>query len=156
MRSQGRPAAAEVDGALCSPAFTKPEAFACAGSVARRPCLSGWREGHAVQTVVVRAGALRETFRQYRASVVTAEALVWHHGYKGLDAALKAAENPTGDLRENLRAELVAKFAADRYLCFKHADILQRAAMLEVWSRRRGQMIRVADAPLAEIAPAIA
>ena len=97
-----------------------------------------------------------ETFRQYRASVVTAEALVWHHGYKGLDAALKAAENPTGDLREDVRAELVAKFAADRYLCFKHADILQRAAMLEVWSRRRGQMIRVADAPLAEIAPAIA
>ena len=33
-----------------------------------------------------------ETFRQYRAAVVTAEALIWHHGYKGLDAALKAAE----------------------------------------------------------------
>jgi len=36
----------------------------------------------------VRAHA--ETFRQYHAAVVTAEALIWHHGYKGLDAALKA------------------------------------------------------------------
>jgi hypothetical protein len=97
-----------------------------------------------------------ETLRQYRSAVVTAEALIWHHGYKGLDAALKAAENPTGDLREDVPAELVAKFAADRYLCFKHADVLQRAALLELWSRRRGQMIRVADAPLAEVAPATA
>ena len=32
-----------------------------------------------------------ETFRQYRVAMVTAEALIWHHGYKGLDAALKAA-----------------------------------------------------------------
>ena len=37
-----------------------------------------------------------ETFRQYRTAVVTSEALIWHHGYKGLDAALKAAEAPTG------------------------------------------------------------
>ena len=84
-----------------------------------------------------------ETFRQYRAAVVTAEALIWHHGYKGLDAALKASEAPTGDLRENVRAELVAKLAADRYLCFKQADLPQRAAMLELWGRRRGQMVRV-------------
>jgi hypothetical protein len=97
-----------------------------------------------------------ETFRQYRAAVVTAKALIWNHGYKGLDAALKAAENPRGDLREDVRAELVAKLAADRYLCFKHADVFGRAAMLEVWSRRRGQMIRVADAPLTEASPAIA
>jgi hypothetical protein len=83
---------------------------------------------------------------------VTAEALVWHHGYKGLDAALKAAEAPTGDLREDVRAELVAKLAADRYLCFKHADLSGRAAMLERWARRRDQMIRVAGAPRAEVA----
>ena len=95
-----------------------------------------------------------ETLRQYRSAVVTAEALIWHHGYEGLDAALEAAENPTGDLREDVRAELVARFAADRYLCFKHADVLQRAAMLEVWRRRRGQMIRVAEAPLADVVPA--
>jgi hypothetical protein len=97
-----------------------------------------------------------ETFRQYRAAVVTAEALIWHHGYKGLDTALKAAEAPTGDLREDVRAELVAKIAADRYLCFKHADVFERAAILEVWSRRRGQMIRVADAPLTGAALALA
>jgi hypothetical protein len=98
-----------------------------------------------------------ETFRQYGTAMVTAEALVWHHGYKGLDSALKAAEAPpTGDLREDVRVELVAKLAADRYLCFKHADVFERAAMLNVWSRRRGQMIRVADAPLAAAAPLIA
>jgi hypothetical protein len=28
-----------------------------------------------------------ETSRQYRAAVPTAEALIWHHGHKGLDAA---------------------------------------------------------------------
>ena len=97
-----------------------------------------------------------ETFMQYRAAVVTAEALIWHHGYKGLDAALKASEAPTGDLREDVRAELVAKLAADRYLCFKHADLAQRAAMLELWSRRRGQMVRVNEAPLPEVVPASA
>lgn len=86
-----------------------------------------------------------ETFRQYRTAMTTAEALIWHHGYKGLDAALKAAEAPTGELQEDVRAELVAKFAADRYICFKHADLAERAMMLERWSRRRGQMIRVAE-----------
>jgi hypothetical protein len=90
--------------------------------------------------------AQMETLRQYRSAVVTAEALVWQHGYKGLDAALKAAESPTGDLREDVRADLVAKIAAGRYLQFKHADVFERAMMLEVWSRRRGQMIRT-DAP---------
>jgi hypothetical protein len=98
-----------------------------------------------------------ETFRQYRSAVVTAEALIWHHGYKGLDAALKAAEAPaTGGLREDVRVELVAKLAADRYLCFKHADVFERAAMLDVWRRRQGQMIRVADAPLAAATPVVA
>lgn len=104
---------------------------------------------------MVRAGARRD-LRHYRAAVVTAEALIWHHGYKGLDAALKAAENPSGDLREDVRAELVAKLAADRYLCLKHADVFERAAMLEVWSRRRGQMILSPDAPPREAALAIA
>jgi hypothetical protein len=102
------------------------------------------------------ARARLEPFRQYRSAVVTAEALVWHHGYKGLDAALKAAENPTGDLREDVRAELVAKLAADRYLCFKHADVFQRAAMLEVWSRRRGQMIHGAEGWSSDAFPASA
>jgi len=83
-----------------------------------------------------------EFLRQYRSAVVTAEALVWHHGYKGLDAALSVAESPAGDLRAKVRAELVARLAADRYLAFKHADIIRRAELLECWSRRRGQMIR--------------
>ena len=95
-----------------------------------------------------------ETFRQYRAAVVTSEALVWHHGYKGLDAALKAAETPTGNLREDVRAELVAQFAADRCLQFKQADVVERAVLLDLWSRRRGQMICTAEAPFEKAAPA--
>jgi len=102
----------------------------------------------------VRAHA--ETFRQYRTAVVTAEALVWHHGYKGLDAALKAAETPTGDLRQDVHAELVAKLAADRYLCFKHANMVERAAMLDQWGRRRGQMIHPIGTPCSEVISATA
>lgn len=83
-----------------------------------------------------------EIVRQYRTAVVTAEALVWHHGYKGLDAALTAAESPPTDLRANVLAQLVARIAADRYMTFKHADVLERAALLNRWSMRRGQMIR--------------
>ena len=83
-----------------------------------------------------------EFLRQYRPAVVTAEALIWHHGYKGLDAALKAAEAPTGSFRDDLRAELVAKIAVARYLMFKDADAVRRAALLELWSQRKGQMIR--------------
>jgi hypothetical protein len=89
-----------------------------------------------------------ETFRQYRTAVVTAEALVWHHGYRGLGSALRAAEAPpTGNFREDVRADLVAKLAADRTLCFKHADLFERAAMLDRWARRRGQMICPAETP---------
>lgn len=97
-----------------------------------------------------------ETFRQYRSAVVTAEALIWHHGTKGLDAALKAAEAPTGNLREDVRAELVAKFAADRYLCFKHADVFGHAVMLDVWGRRPGQMIHVGNTQAPSGVPASA
>jgi antirestriction protein ArdC len=87
------------------------------------------------------AQAQIETVRQYQAAVVTAEALIWHHGYKGLDAALKAAEAPTGDAREDIRAELVARIAADRYLRLKEASLIERAALLQAWSQRNGQMI---------------
>jgi hypothetical protein len=82
-----------------------------------------------------------ETLRQYRSAVATAEALIWHHGYKGLDATLKGAEGPTGDVREVVRAELVVRLAADRYMFFKQADVVQRSALLALWSRRKGRMI---------------
>lgn len=97
-----------------------------------------------------------ETVRQYRSAVVTAEALVWHHGYKGLEAALKAAEAPTGNLRKDVRADLVARLAADRYLCFKHAGMAERAILLERWSRRRGQMIYVIEGSAPTRVPASA
>jgi hypothetical protein len=95
-----------------------------------------------------------EAPRQYQSAVVTAEALIWHHGYKGLDAALKAAESPTGNLREDARAELVARFAADRYMQFKHADLATRAALLDDWSRRPGQLIYEAEPPSTKVAAA--
>ena len=37
-----------------------------------------------------------ETFMQYRAAVVTAEALIWHHGYKGLDAGVEGVRGTDG------------------------------------------------------------
>ena len=82
---------------------------------------------------MVPAGARRDV-PAIRLGGREAEALIWHHGYKGLDAALKAAEAPTGQLRQDVRAELVAKLAADRCIGFKHPDVAERAAMLEVWS----------------------
>jgi hypothetical protein len=106
----------------------------------------------AVQALVVRACSRRDV-HAVPSGVVTAEALIWHHGYKGLDAALKASEARTGDLREDVRAE---KLAADRYLCFKHADLAQRAAMLELWSRRRGPDGPGERSPLPEVVPASA
>jgi hypothetical protein len=87
-----------------------------------------------------------EILRQYRPAVVTAEALVWHQGYKGLDAALREVEGAgRRSIRDHVRAELVALLAADRYLAFRDADLVERARMLETWSRRRGQMIRSSD-----------
>ena len=83
-----------------------------------------------------------ERLRQYRSAVVTAEAMIWHHGYKGLDAALKAIEAEPEDFRERVRAALVARLAADRYQRFKQEDVFERALLLERWSQRRGQMIR--------------
>lgn len=64
--------------------------------------------------------------------MVTAEALVWYHGYQGLDAALKAVEEPKADdMPGKVRAHLVAQIAADRYSQFKQADVFERALMLE-------------------------
>jgi hypothetical protein len=82
-----------------------------------------------------------EILRQYRAAIVTAEALVWHHGYKGLDAALRAAETRTGNVREDVRTHLIARFAADRHMQFKRVDVFGRAQLLEYWRQRKGQMI---------------
>ena len=84
-----------------------------------------------------------ELLRQSRAAVVTAEALVWHHGYKVWMQLCRLLKSPADDLRVKVRAELVARLAADRYMAFKHADVLRRGELLERWSRRRGQMIRV-------------
>jgi hypothetical protein len=93
------------------------------------------------QTLLEKGRIAVERLRQYRSAVVTAEALVWHHGYKGLDTALKAIEAEPEDFRERVRADLVARIAADRYQQFKQADVFERALLLDCWSRRLGQMI---------------
>lgn len=94
------------------------------------------------QTFLERCRIAVERLRQYRSAVVTAEAMIWHHGYNGLDAALKAIEAEPEDFCERVRADLVARLAADRYQRFKQADVFERALLLEQWSQRRGQMIR--------------
>lgn len=109
-------------------------------STDRRP---GTYRGRGVsQTFLERCRIAVERLRQYRSAVVTAEALVWHHGYKGLDTALMAIEAEPEDFRERVRADLVARLAADLYQRFKQADVFERALLLERWSQRRGQMIR--------------
>lgn len=90
------------------------------------------------QTFLEKCRIAVERLRQYRSAVVTAEALVWHHGYKGLDTALKAIEAAPEVFCERVRADLVARLAADRYQWFKQADVFERALLLERWSRRRG------------------
>lgn len=94
------------------------------------------------QTLLEKCRIAMERLRQYRSGMVTAEAMIWHHGYKGLDAALKEVEAEPEDFRERIRADLVARIAADRYQRFKQADVFERALLLERWSQRRGQMIR--------------
>ena len=73
---------------------------------------------------------------------------------QGVDAALKAAEAPAASFREDMRAELVPRPAAHRYLYFKYADFAERAALLERWSRRRGQMILIPEGPPEQTVPA--
>ncbi len=94
------------------------------------------------QTFLEKCRITVERLRQYRRAVVTAEALVWHHGYDGLEAALKAIEAAPEDLRERVWADLVARIAAERYQRFKQADVFERALILDRWSQRRGQLIR--------------
>ena len=91
------------------------------------------------QTFLKRCRIAVERLRQYRNAVVTAEAMIWHHGYKGLYGGLKAIEAEPEDIRERVRADLVACLAADRYQRFKQADAFERALLLEGWSQRRGQ-----------------
>lgn len=123
--------------------FTKSARHHCTAGPIRPIVARGTIRGGGVsQTFLERCRIAVERLRQYRSAVVTAEAMIWHHGYKGLDAALKAIEAEPEDFRERVRADLVARLAADRYQRFKQADVFERALLLERWSQRRGQMIR--------------
>ncbi len=123
--------------------FTKSARHRCTAGPSRPIVARGLIGGRGVsQTFLERCRIAIERLRQYRSAVVTAEAMIWHHGYKGLDAALKAIEAEPEDFRERVRADLVARLAADRYQRFKQADVFERALLLERWSQRRGQMIR--------------
>ena len=123
--------------------FTKRARHRCTAARVDRSSPRGHIGGRGVlQTFLERCRVAVERLRQYRSAVVTAEAMIWHHGYKGLDAALKAIEAEPEDFRERVRADLVARLTADRYQRFKQADVFERALLLERWSQRRGQMIR--------------
>lgn len=123
--------------------FTKSARHRCTAGPSRRILARGLIGGRGVsETFLERCRIAVERLRQYRSAMVTAEAMIWHHGYKGLDAALKAIEAEPEDFRERVRADLVARLAADRYQRFKQADVFERALLLERWSQRRGQMIR--------------
>jgi hypothetical protein len=62
--------------------FTKATSRACAGAAASAIIARGGGDGMLSRFWwFVRAHF--ETFRQYPTAVTTAEALIWHHGYKG-------------------------------------------------------------------------
>ena len=81
-----------------------------------------------------------ETFRQYRAAVVTAEALVWHHGYKGLNARTEGGggaggqPSPGGPRRTGRAVRGGSLYAVQ-------AGRRRSACSAPRWSHRRGQMI---------------
>jgi hypothetical protein len=81
-------------------------------------------------------------WRAYRAAVVTAEALAWHHGSQGVDRARSAAEGPHLSRWDAFQAALVARLTEDRLDCIRHSDTSGRYELAETWARRRGQMIR--------------
>ena len=72
-----------------------------------------------------------------------AEALVWHHGVEGLRRALDEAERPNESKEAHRQAVRVARLAGHSYQLFKGADLEERAAILEVWSKRKGSLIRL-------------
>jgi hypothetical protein len=83
-----------------------------------------------------------EIWKLYRSAVVTAEALAWHHGKRGVEMARSAAEGPHSGRMAAFQARLVADLTADRYECIRHSNTSGRYNLAESWARRRGQMIR--------------
>ncbi len=81
-------------------------------------------------------------WRLYRSAVVTAEALAWRHGRRGVAMARSAAEGPHTSLLEALQARLVANLTEDRRNCLRANDTSGRYDLAEAWARRQGQMIR--------------
>ena len=86
---------------------------------------------------------LRDELVGYRAARITAEALVWHHGVEGVRRALDAAERPNESKEAHRQAVRVARLAGHSYQLFKGADLEERATILEVWSKRKGSLIRL-------------
>ena len=81
-------------------------------------------------------------WRLYRSAVVTAEALAWHHGKRGVEMTRSAAEGPHSTRLEAFQARLVAKLTKHRHECIQASDTSGRYSLAESWARRRGQMIR--------------
>lgn len=87
-------------------------------------------------------GMLIKLWSSYRAAVVTAEGLAWHHGERGVEMARSAAEGPHECRWASFQTALVARLAADRLDCIRSQDTAGRYDLAESWARRRGQMIR--------------
>ena len=81
-------------------------------------------------------------WRMYRSAVVTAEALAWHRGKRGVEMARSATDGPHETYWEKFQATLVAGLTADRYDSIGCSDNSGRHELANDWARRRGQMIR--------------
>ena len=80
---------------------------------------------------------------RFKAARIEAEALVWHHGSRGVAIAVARAE--AGDSAEHdvwCYRQSVARLAKQRFEMLNRADTATRYEIVEDWSRRPGQMIR--------------
>ena len=85
--------------------------------------------------------AIRATLELRRTAIVTAEALVWHHGADGVERARAAAALATGE-EERILTLMIARIAYKRHRLIRGLDVATQYYVADCWARRRGQMIR--------------
>jgi hypothetical protein len=74
--------------------------------------------------------------------MLAGEAIAFHHGARGVRAALDAVEAADTD-EERVRAEWVARFAMRRYEEFRRSDVSGAYELRAKWANRRGSLIRL-------------
>ena len=86
---------------------------------------------------------LPHVWRRYKAARLEAEALVYHHGERGLAVALARAEAAMGEVHEvRCYRQLVASIAQRQHRLLSSSDTATRYEIVRDWERRPGQMIR--------------